>query len=291
MRIELRRATEEDRPRILEISSQIWDGNDYLPLVVDDWLADSSGEFIVAVVDGALVGFAHRRLLAPGYAWLEGIRTDPARRGTGAAKEITRHFLEAACQEGADRVGLSTHVENEASIHIARSNGFQEVAWFTNLGAEASAPAWSAARESRNVSEVSLDEAVAFTRGSRSLEIGRGFVPNGWTFYPFDRAPDGALRQARHLLGVRDGGRLIGFLAGGYVRQGSLYPIHLLEGEADAVRTLVCHALFLAQGCHYVDLMAPGAGNELGLGPVLADLGLKPWGPTSPDVFVLERDL
>ena len=291
MKIELRNAVREDRPRILEISSQIWEGNDYLPLVIDDWLADSSGEFVVAVVDGVLVGFAHRRSLAPRYAWLEGIRTDPARRGTGAAKEITLHLLEAAREDGADRVGLSTHVLNEASMHIARSHGFEEVARFTNLGAEKSAPAWSAARESREVVEVPLDEAVAFTRKSRSLELGRGFVSNGWTFYPFDRTEDGALRQARHLLGVRDRGRLVAFLAGGYVRQGNLYPIHLLEGEEEAVRTLICHALFLARGCEYADLMAPRRPNDLGLEPVLTDLGFKPWVATIPDVFILERSL
>ena len=289
MGIELRRARSEDKPRILEISSQIWEGNDYVPFVFDDWLSDAGGEFVVALVDGLLVGFAHRTYLAPGYAWLEGIRTDPAHRGTGAAKEITQHFLEGVRQERADRVGLSTHIENEASIHIIRSSGFEEVARFTNLGGEKTTSAWSAARPSDRVCEVPLAQAVQFVRRSQSLKIGRGFVPHGWTFYPFDRAPEGALRGAPHLLGVRDGGRLLGLLAGGYPRQGELYPIHFLEGSEEAVEVLVRHALHLAGSCRYVDLMAPGGENDLGLFAALTQLGLKPWAKTTPDVFVFER--
>jgi len=292
MGIELRRARSEDKPRILEISSQIWEGNDYVPVVFDDWLSDTTGEFVVAVVDGVLVGFAHRTYLAPGYAWLEGIRTDPARRGTGAAKEITRHFLEAVRRERADRVGLSAHIENEASIHIVRSNGFQEVAWFTNIGGEKETPTWPEARPSASVCDVPLAEAVEFARRSRTLEIGRGFFPNGWTFHPFDRAPEAALRSVPQLLGVRDRGRLIGFLAGGYARQGSLYPIHFLEGSENAAEELVRHALSLAEACRYVDLMGPGPlENGLGLLPVLTQLGFKPWAKTSPDVFVFELEL
>jgi len=289
MGIELRRARSDDKPRILEISSQIWEGNDYVPFIVDDWLSDAGGEFVVALVDGLLVGFAHRTYLAPGYAWLEGIRTEPAHRGTGAAKEITRHFLEGVRQERADRVGLSTHIENEASIHIIRSSGFEEVARFTNLGGEKTTSAWSAARPSDRVCEVPLAQAVQFVRRSQSLKIGRGFVPHGWTFYPFDRAPEGALRGAPHLLGVRDGGRLVGLLAGGYPRQGELYPIHFLEGSEEAVEILVRHALHLAGSCRYVDLMAPGGENDLGLFAALTQLGLKPWAKTTPDVFVFER--
>ena len=49
MGIELRGARSEDKPRILEISSQIWEGNDYVPFIVDDWLSDAGGEFVEAL--------------------------------------------------------------------------------------------------------------------------------------------------------------------------------------------------------------------------------------------------
>ena len=48
--ITLRKATASDKPRIVEISSQIWEGEDYVPDVLDDWLADPSGEVIVTML-------------------------------------------------------------------------------------------------------------------------------------------------------------------------------------------------------------------------------------------------
>ena len=84
----LRRATADDKPRILEISSQIWEGEDYVPGVIDRWLTDEAGEVVVALADGVLTGFARHSLLLPGFAWFEGIRTDPARQNRGRARPI-----------------------------------------------------------------------------------------------------------------------------------------------------------------------------------------------------------
>ena len=85
MKIALRKAVATDKERIADISSQIWESDDYVTSVFDDWLADKSGEVIVALLDGKLIGFARRTYLLPGYAWFEGIRTDPAYSNTGAA--------------------------------------------------------------------------------------------------------------------------------------------------------------------------------------------------------------
>ena len=78
MAFELRLATSEDRPRILEISAQIWEGEDYVPAVIDDWLSAPGSELLVATLAGELIAFAHLQWLSPHYVWLEGIRTDPA---------------------------------------------------------------------------------------------------------------------------------------------------------------------------------------------------------------------
>jgi len=85
LKIALRKAVATDKERITEISAQIWEGDDYVATVFDDWLADSHGEVVVATLDDVLIGFARRTYLLPGYAWFEGIRTDPAYCNTGAA--------------------------------------------------------------------------------------------------------------------------------------------------------------------------------------------------------------
>jgi hypothetical protein len=64
----VRQAAVTDRARILEISSQIWDGNDYVPEVLDAWFADAEGELVVATLDGHVIAFAHRSWLCPKVA-------------------------------------------------------------------------------------------------------------------------------------------------------------------------------------------------------------------------------
>ena len=88
---------------------------------------------IEAIVDGKLVSFARRSYLLPGYAWFEGARTDPAYRNMGVFQAISRHFLEAMQREGADTIGLSTHVDNKASIHIIEKSGFRKAASYIYL--------------------------------------------------------------------------------------------------------------------------------------------------------------
>ena len=52
MRIEVRPLTPEDRARVLEISSQIWDGDDWVPEALDSWFRTADGEAVAAVLDG-----------------------------------------------------------------------------------------------------------------------------------------------------------------------------------------------------------------------------------------------
>ena len=81
MSVCVRRAIESDRARILEISSQIWGGDDYVPELLDRWFADLEGELVVATLDDHVISFAHRTWLCPGIAWFEGMRADPAFQG------------------------------------------------------------------------------------------------------------------------------------------------------------------------------------------------------------------
>ncbi len=56
--IEIRRAELRDKPRIVEISSKIWDGEDYLPLIFEKWVDEEGGEFSVITVDDVVAGCA-----------------------------------------------------------------------------------------------------------------------------------------------------------------------------------------------------------------------------------------
>jgi GNAT superfamily N-acetyltransferase len=77
--LRVRPALPEDRERILAISAKIWEGQDYIPHVLDRWLCE--GGLFVAELSGKVVGFAKNTELSPGEIWLEGLRVDPEHQG------------------------------------------------------------------------------------------------------------------------------------------------------------------------------------------------------------------
>ena len=289
--ITLRKAIASDKARITEISSQIWDGEDYVPEVLDDWLDDPNGEITVAITDGKLISFARRSYLLPGYAWFEGARTDLAYRNTGAFQEISRYFLDAVRREGADLIGLSTYIDNEASIHIIEKNGFQKVASYVHIEASDDDAVGSEGLPSSRVFEVTPEEAIPFIRNSEFLRVAHGHFPHGWKFYPFERDPKLILSKMEHLLGIQESGRLIGLLyVGESLRQEQEFTIDFVDGRVDTVEELLRHAIHMAAEYRVVKMMVPK--DEAAQAPVISTLervGFAAWNEFTPDVFVYER--
>ena len=176
MAITLRPARLEDRDAILAISAQIWEGEDYIPNVLDDWIAE--GGLAVAELDGQLAGLGKLTVFAPGEVWLEGLRVDPAHRGKGVAKALAHHQFESALALKPRSIRFATAEVNAESLHIAAKQGFQEVARFTYVeGSVRDEPAPS------GVSPVlDVETAWAFIRASSAYRDARGFLGLGWRF-------------------------------------------------------------------------------------------------------------
>ena len=68
MKLRVRRARPSDREPLLAMSEGIWGGSDYLPLVLDAWLADTRGVLLTATLDGEPIGLSKVSLLSPGEA-------------------------------------------------------------------------------------------------------------------------------------------------------------------------------------------------------------------------------
>jgi GNAT superfamily N-acetyltransferase len=289
MSLELRRGTAADRKRVFEISAQIWEGDDYVPQVFDRWIDDPETEFVVAELDGVVVAFARRGWLFPGYAWLQGIRTDPAYRGRGGAKAITDHFIEAAKREKAETIGLLTYIHNEASIHIIEQRGFEQVASYVFVEGELRPGEAGADLQPVEVPET---EALQFIANSAWHRIARGYFPSGWTIHPFDRASDAALAFASRRLGVRDGDGLRSLLclAPSSTAEGSHF-LSFLDGNREDLLPLLRHAL-RATATTRTEAMIPQFEGEVAtaLVPLLAG-GLQTWNDGRADIFAYELDL
>lgn len=128
---EFKKLTVGDRVRILEISKDIWEGDDYINKVLDEWL--KTGEFFGLFVDGLLVGFARFISFDRDRGWLHGLRVALNEQGKGYGKQITMKIIRVARNAGMKELFFSTYFGNEASIKLNESLGFKKIAEYTNM--------------------------------------------------------------------------------------------------------------------------------------------------------------
>jgi GNAT superfamily N-acetyltransferase len=290
--IQLRRAVLSDRADIFAIAARVWDGEDYLPDVIDDWLKPGPAQLIVATLEGQVVGLARYVAEFPGFVWLEGLRVHPERQGRGIAKALTGRMIEMAGAAGADLVALSTYLDNYASQKVSASFGFKPAAGFAYCeGKPESVLPYAAA--SPRVADVPRAEAAAFIAASRSLRAGAGYLPHSWRFYPFARGPELALARMERLLGIRAAsGQLAALLClGDRTPHGpTVMSLDFLEGAPDAMAELVRHALSLARHEKYLEAMIPCDGDAaLPSLAALTGTGFQLWNEGQADVLVFER--
>jgi RimJ/RimL family protein N-acetyltransferase len=218
---EIRPMRPDDKSAMVDIASRIWDGTDYLPFVFDDWLADADGEFAAATLGGRVVGCGKLSFPAPGHAWLEGLRKDPAVAAGGLAEAVTRYFLRRlAGRPGLASVRFSTYVFNERSIAVNERLGFERRYVFSCKAwarGRAEAEATACPEAGRAVAVDDTAEAIRFVEAGSWLVDSGGLVCEGWKAFPFSAAWFAARYVASgRCLGVRLGlgdGALTGLAA------------------------------------------------------------------------------
>jgi N-acetylglutamate synthase-like GNAT family acetyltransferase len=128
MCVSVRKVSTSDHNDILEISRHIWEGNDYLPTVIDEWLSDQNSHTYGVEADSHLVALANLRLIENGRTgWMEGLRVHPDYRGKGFADILTKHLLKKAEKLGVERLRHTTSTQNHASMRLAEKYGFVKI--------------------------------------------------------------------------------------------------------------------------------------------------------------------
>lgn len=121
--VDLRPLRPADRPRVEEISREVWEGGDYIPEVFDAWLADPASRFEAAEAEGVVVGFQRVRPIEAGVLWYEGLRVATSHRRQGVARAMLRAAIEQARAEGRREVRLAT--ANPHAVALFESEGFR----------------------------------------------------------------------------------------------------------------------------------------------------------------------
>jgi len=129
MKLFFRDLTEKDIPSILDISKDIWEGDDYIPDVIERWLNEEDhlayGTFLDEEMK-ELIGFGRVKMFSNGIAWLEGGRVKVSHQKKGIGREQLKFAIDYAIKVGAKVAQYDTSSRNFGSISLAKFHGFKE---------------------------------------------------------------------------------------------------------------------------------------------------------------------
>ena len=186
MKLYFRTLQKKDVPAVLEISKDIWEGDDYVPFVIHEWLDDQTslnyGVFTDPTMND-LIGFGRVKVLNKNLAWLEGGRVKSSYQKQGIGKEIMRYALDYAKEIAVKSVQYDTSSRNEGSVALAKYFGFRKKKTMELLGCK-----YNEIKEdgliSTKMKKVPIEQAK---RIYHKLDIGPGDeICIGWAYVPID---------------------------------------------------------------------------------------------------------
>lgn len=183
--IKLREATKADRDGILKIASSTWEGWDYVPLFLDEWLQE--GGLYVAEMEGEIVGMTKTTELSPGELWLEAIRVSEERREHGLGRWIAEEQLRRALDTHPRSIRLSTADINTASLKIIHHLGFREYVVFhyctlSGVSSYDETVNLSPVRRLSSRDEAEIRKAWKLITSSDEYKASRGLLAHTWKF-------------------------------------------------------------------------------------------------------------
>ena len=289
-----RRARPEDKAMVSHLCSKIWEGDDYIPRCFDEWVADPEGELTLCFTGEDLAGLSKLTWLAPGEAWLEGLRKDPDLPVKGLGTALCKRYLSRLARtEGLRSIRFSTYFDNQASIKLNESLGFQRIATASlkemrpETMQQRSGESYKA--DPRIVTVRDAAVALPFVRASGWFG---SFIHQAWRSYPWsEELFIHRYLVPGHCLGFFDDGRLqamAAFLIDPTKGEGSL---PFFDAEDSHVAKILLEAIErrLAQaGAPYAAAIVPPGGSRAN--DLLSALGWPSW-EQEGDYFVYEFPL
>ncbi len=198
--IEIRPARAEDFPQVQAICAQVWEGEDYVPQIWNEWLRDTEGELLSLTLDGKVIGLARLTRMGAREWWMEGLRIDPAYQRRGLGTMFHRYLIERFCARGGGVARFVTGSTNTPVCKMARALGFQKTAAFVMYQA---GPQAKGADEFRRLEPSDARRVWDFLRASEYFEaVRRSIETTGhwtWGFLTEPRLLD--LLQAERVYG------------------------------------------------------------------------------------------
>jgi len=238
--LKVRRIEPEDKTRVLEIASKIWEDDDYVPAVFDSWVKDEASVFAAALEEDCLVGFGRMCELGKGDFWLEGLRKDPDSKVVGVGEAISNYMFDHLRNRQLNSLRFSTYFDNQASVKINEKRGFERILTLSlkmrNLKSEY-------LDLEKIDSNPDLDELISYLEESFYLKMSKGFLAKGWVVYSYNRELIKRFLEEKKIAAYKDKNRICGVIIATDTHYAQEWWISFLEGESEEIiQTLLSYA-------------------------------------------------
>lgn len=179
----IRKITEKDRSCVIEIASKIWEGDDYISFVFDEWVNDLDGNFSGLWENDKLVGFGRLKFLTSTDIWLEGLRKDPDSDAKGVGEKLSRYYYNYLQGKKITSIRFSTYFDNIASIKLNEKSGFKKVLTLSLKSLELSKTEMKIS--AKITTKIDFHSVKNFVEKSSYLQKSNYFIGKGWVAYKY----------------------------------------------------------------------------------------------------------
>lgn len=177
-RATVRKVRLSDCDDILEISRHIWEGHDYVPQILDEWLKNPKCHTYGVETDDRLVGIGNLRLTDRNQTgWMEGLRVHPDYRRRGYAEKLTDYFVKLGSKLKVKQLRYTTGQGNRISLRLAKKAGFKRIFKMTTARYENISQTAKPERTSRTITHITPEEAYEQSKTNGAL------IPRAILFY------------------------------------------------------------------------------------------------------------
>lgn len=221
----------KDKQNVLEISKHIWEGDDYISQVFDDWVSNPNGLFCGLWEDGNLVGFGKLTHLSEKDIWLEGLRKDEKSGAKKVGEKLSGFYIKYLEGKQINSVRFSTYFGNIASIKLNEKLGFKHI---HTLSLKFK-PINKKLHSKYNLSNYEFADVKKYIESSSYLKGTKGFIAKGWVVYEFD---DNLLKQfhnQKQILVYKDKNQIKGCAIWSLQHYKKVIWVSFLEAESQAI--------------------------------------------------------
>ena len=206
--LEIRELEKSDKEEVVEMTSGIWDGRDYIPDYFDRWVKD--GGFICGMIDDEIVALAKHTWHSDDILWLEGLRVHPDHREEGYGRAMIEGQVNYINEHLDYRVArFLTSNDNTPVKKVVEDIGFElkqkyDYVRLDDEDLEEMEPP-SEGEIGRVQVEKKANDVVDMVLSSNELKDNKGLYMEHWTAYPMDESLIRDRVKDGYCYSVRDG--------------------------------------------------------------------------------------